>query len=405
MTTTLALSYGSPDELISGLNALFSGSATTINEALAIASTNSLQVNLIQPFRERFAFNLVQGGTSLQTFYGSSEELIADANTRFTGSATTINGAVALFAAHDLYITQLHPYPSPRDYFGGNFAYFMSASGDQAALTPFSTNKDAVQLATEAALPAGTYSNGVNNDGLGATFTVTATGTLTVDGVLTTKGMRILAKNQVSGLQDGIYVVTTAGASGVSAVLTRTEDMNNSSQFVGSTVYVVAGTVNTGGVFSCTNTAAPTVGTTAITFASLALATPTLDAVPTAVGPVNLGGETIIDLANPTTLTGGANAQFVQAGKWAWAADTGSANAYATAPVPAVTAYDAGLMVTFKVGHLNTGPSTIAVSGLATKAIQKTGGTALAGGEMVAGDTVLLIFDGTAFQLIGNASA
>ncbi|MGP8160578.1 MAG: hypothetical protein ACLQGJ_05060, partial [Candidatus Dormibacteria bacterium] len=73
--------------------------------------------------------------------------------------------------------------------------------------------KPSVQEATAAALPTNTYLSGV--------ITVTATGTLTVDGILTALGDRVLVKNEATGANNGIYTVTTAGATGVQAVLTR----------------------------------------------------------------------------------------------------------------------------------------------------------------------------------------
>lgn len=123
-------------------------------------------------------------------------------------------------------------------------------------------------LATAGELPAGTYSNGVA--GVGATYTVTATGTLTVDGYVTAVGQSILVKDQASGLQNGLYTVTTAGAVGVQAVLTRHGGNDESAEFVGAVYNVGAvGDVNKNTEWRCTNTALPTVGTTAITIAPL----------------------------------------------------------------------------------------------------------------------------------------
>jgi hypothetical protein len=70
----------------------------------------------------------------------------------------------------------------------------------------------------------------VPNGGKGDTFTMTATGPLVIDSYTTVLGDRVLLKDQVSGEANGIYVVTTAGATGVAAVLTRAEDANNHPQ-------------------------------------------------------------------------------------------------------------------------------------------------------------------------------
>lgn len=119
--------------------------------------------------------------------------------------------------------------------------------------------KTAVDLATTAALPAGSYDNGAA--GVGATFTVTATGTLTVDSVLTILNMRILVKNQVDQTQNGVYKVTTAGAIGVQAVLTRATDSDTGAKLLDGLYGVTLGTVNTGLFYYLTNSAAPTIGT------------------------------------------------------------------------------------------------------------------------------------------------
>lgn len=90
---------------------------------------------------------------------------------------------------------------------------------------------DAALVATTANL-VGTYAAGSTGadggTGVGATFTITASGALVLDGVTTALGDRILVKDQTTQTQNGVYTVTTAGATGVSAVLTRATDSNNS---------------------------------------------------------------------------------------------------------------------------------------------------------------------------------
>lgn len=138
-----------------------------------------------------------------------------------------------------------------------------------AAIQGFS-QKTTARVATTAALPAGTYSNGTA--GVGSTFTVTATGTLTVDGVVTALGDYILVKNQASAFQNGLYTVTTAGASGVAAILTRATDMDTASEFNGALVPVDnEGTANGNTIWLANNVEAGiVVGTTNITFTQLA---------------------------------------------------------------------------------------------------------------------------------------
>lgn len=109
---------------------------------------------------------------------------------------------------------------------------------------------DSAQCATDVAV-TGTYTAGTTGadggTGVGAYFTVTTTGVLTIDGYTTVLNDRILLKNQADAKQNGIYKVTTAGAVGVSAVLTRATDYDNSiagEVFAGDMVFIQNGTAN-----------------------------------------------------------------------------------------------------------------------------------------------------------------
>jgi len=89
----------------------------------------------------------------------------------------------------------------------------------------------------------------------------------------------------------------------------------------------------------------------------------------------------------------------VQANAYGYvASDTGSADAYAIAPSPAIAAYVAGQRFSFIATNASTGASTVDVNGLGTKAIQLHG-SALAGAEIGAGDLVTVMYDGTQFQI------
>ena len=81
----------------------------------------------------------------------------------------------------------------------------------------------------------------------------------------------------------------------------------------------------------------------------------------------------------------------------------GSANAYTLTLSPAITAYVAGQSFEFLANHANTGATTLAVSGLAAKAIQ-LGTTALAGGEIPINSIARVTYDGTQFQLASNVA-
>lgn len=92
-----------------------------------------------------------------------------------------------------------------------------------------------------------------------------------------------------------------------------------------------------------------------------------------------------------------------------YAADTGVTDAYLIAPNPPITAYTAGQIFYMKALNANTGASTINVNSLGIKSIKRDGSIALTAGDILAGEIVTLIYDGTNFQLvnagnIGNSS-
>jgi hypothetical protein len=85
-----------------------------------------------------------------------------------------------------------------------------------------------------------------------------------IDGYTLGVGDRVLVKDQSTGSENGIYCVGATPA--------RDFDMDSNDEVVGALIYVIAGTVNGGKVFRCTNTTAGVLGTTAIAFAEFATA-------------------------------------------------------------------------------------------------------------------------------------
>lgn len=104
-------------------------------------------------------------------------------------------------------------------------------------------NPEASVYAASTANIVGTYLNGAA--GIGATFTVTATGAFTIDGTTPPANSRILIKDQTSGFQNGIYVLTVAGSIGVSPILTRALDYDTPALInAAGLIPVINGTVN-----------------------------------------------------------------------------------------------------------------------------------------------------------------
>jgi hypothetical protein len=138
---------------------------------------------------------------------------------------------------------------------------------------------EAVNYATATALPACTYSNGTG--GVGATLTGNVNGALTVDGYTFTSpaddGMRILIKDQASGLQNGVYTLTQAGNSspGAPFILTRATDFDSVGTGVdqideGDFFLVTGGTVNVNTAWVQQTPPPITIGSTAIVFQQFA---------------------------------------------------------------------------------------------------------------------------------------
>lgn len=142
---------------------------------------------------------------------------------------------------------------------------------DSATSTAFVVHT-AVRLATTTALPANTYSNGTG--GVGATLTGLSVGQLTIDGFNVAVGNRVLIKNEANSAYNGAYTVTVDGSAAV-YVLTRATDfdttgsgeISNNAYF-----YVTAGSTNAGSSWVLSQTAAITVGTTALPFTLFAAA-------------------------------------------------------------------------------------------------------------------------------------
>lgn len=124
-----------------------------------------------------------------------------------------------------------------------------------------------VQAGTTAVLAGSpTYDNG--SSGVGATLTRGSNGALAAqDGITLVAGDRLLVKDQASGLQNGVYVVTTVGSGSAPYVLTRATDFNQSSNITwGTLVPIDAGTTLAGTIWMLSGTGTITVGTTALTF-------------------------------------------------------------------------------------------------------------------------------------------
>lgn len=78
--------------------------------------------------------------------------------------------------------------------------------------------------------------------------------------------------------------------------------------------------------------------------------------------------------------------------------DSGGVNTYVVALSPAATALTAGMVVRFKASNTNTGPSTLAVNALTAKALVRRDGAQLSAKDILAGQIVTAVYDGSYFQ-------
>lgn len=155
----------------------------------------------------------------------------------------------------------------------------------------------AVQAASAAVLPnTPTYNNGVA--GIGATLTSSTNSVLVVDGYTPILNDRILAKNQASAFQNGVYFVSQLGVGGALPwIMTRAldydqpSDMNNT-----GAIPVVNGTVNALTSWLQTSTV-NTVGTDAVTYTQFSIN-------PTTQLTTSTGAQKFLGTAAPGSVSG-----------------------------------------------------------------------------------------------------
>ena len=106
----------------------------------------------------------------------------------------------------------------------------------------------------------------------------------------------------------------------------------------------------------------------------------------TTTGSVTIGGPVVSSITSQS----GVNSGYTSGG---------SANAQTVTLSPALTTLSTGQTVTFKAGYTNTGATTLQVNSLTATAV-KYMGQALTGGEIIAGNSYTVVYDGAAYQII-----
>ena len=129
----------------------------------------------------------------------------------------------------------------------------------------------------------------------------------------------------------------------------------------------------------------------------------TKDGQSTPTADITMGAFKIVSLAAGTVASDAARLDQVQGGTSTYITVTGTDTITGTV-LPALAAYAAGNQFSFVVANTNTAAVTINIDGMGAKAITRTGSTALVAGDMIAGQAVEIIYDGTRFQLINGNS-
>ena len=110
-------------------------------------------------------------------------------------------------------------------------------------------------------------------------------------------------------------------------------------------------------------------------------------------------------VGNASARTDYASAAQIQDSEVVYVADTGTADVYAIALSPAITAYVTGNLFWFKAANTNTGASTINVNSVGAKSIVRTVNAVLVAGDIQANGIYGVIYDGTNFQLTSPITA
>jgi len=157
---------------------------------------------------------------------------------------------------------------------------------------------------------------------------------------------------------------------------------------------VVSGTVISSTAFNALTADLATGLTTALT----------KDGQSTPTANITLGGYKITNLAAGTAAADAVRFDQLTSAGVPLITVAGTADAITGTITPSLTAYTTGGLFSFVVGSTNTTAVTLNIDGVGVKSVTRTGSVALVAGDMVAGQVVLVEYDGTRFQLLNGNS-
>lgn len=156
---------------------------------------------------------------------------------------------------------------------------FTVTAGPGGTITSATAYTASVLASTTAALPANAYANGTL--GVGATLTASANGVFPdQDGVTIPLNGRLLVRNEATGANNGVYVLTQVGSASTPWILTRATDYDTAAELtvVAGALFAVSVFVSGGATHSqkqfYLSATVTTVGTTAVTWVDSGVTAP-----------------------------------------------------------------------------------------------------------------------------------
>jgi hypothetical protein len=130
----------------------------------------------------------------------------------------------------------------------------------------------------------------------------------------------------------------------------------------------------------------------------------TKDGQSTPTANIPMGSNKITGLAVGTLASDAANLSQVQSTSVKLITVSG-ADTVTGALSPVLAAYEAGQMFYWVAAGTNTGAVTLNINSLGAKAVTRDGSTALIAGDIQSGEIVMVVYDGTRFQMINAANS
>jgi hypothetical protein len=131
----------------------------------------------------------------------------------------------------------------------------------------------------------------------------------------------------------------------------------------------------------------------------------TKDGQTTPTANIPMGANKITGLGAGTDATDAANLSQVQSTVVKLIGSVSGTDTITGSLTPALAAYAAGQMFYFVAAGDNTGAVTLNINSLGAKNVTKNGTTALAAKDIKSGQTVVVVYDGTRFQVVGTSLA